>query len=365
VPEIRVGLIGTGFAAGLHASGLAGDPRAEVVAVAGTSVAKAGEFAAAHGAGEALGDYRLLLERPEIDLVCVGTPNDTHREIVLAAAAAGKHIVCEKPLARTLEDADAMLEAARAAGVKLMYAEVICFAPKYVRARELIEEGALGRVFHVRHCEQHGGPHSGWFWEAARAGGGVMMDMGCHGAEVIRWIYGKPAVESVSAELGTFVHGGRTDLDDHALVTIRFAGERVGVIETSWAKPGGMEDRIEIIGSGGLCQADLMRGSSLLAYSEAGYGYAVEKAGTTKGWTFPVAEEHHNYGVPQEMSHFVDCVIDDADPIEDGGDGRVALEIIYAAYRSAATGRRIDFPLEISAAEAAAAPCEIWTESKG
>ena len=75
-----------------------------------------------------------------------------------------------------------------------------------MRAKELIDEGAFGRVFQIKHGEQHSGPHSDWFWQGERSGGGVMMDMGCHGVEVIRWMYDKPAVESVTAELGTFMH---------------------------------------------------------------------------------------------------------------------------------------------------------------
>ena len=273
--DLGVGLIGSGFVADLHAMSLSRVPSVSVLAVAGRDLAKARRLADAHGIPTAYDDYRRVLERDDIDMVCVGTPNYTHREIVVAAAEAGKQIVCEKPLARTMADADAMLAAAAHAAVKLMYAELICFAPKYVRAKQLIDEGALGRVFHIKHGEQHYGPHSEWFWHGERSGGGVMMDMGCHSAEIIRWMYDKPAVESVTAELATYVHGDRTDLDDHALVTIRFEGNRVGVIEASWAKPGGMDDRIDIIGSAGVCYVDLLRGSSLLTYSDVGYGYAV------------------------------------------------------------------------------------------
>jgi myo-inositol 2-dehydrogenase / D-chiro-inositol 1-dehydrogenase len=358
--ELGVGLIGTGFVTDLHAESFKRVPRARVLAVAGTSDEKAQRFAADHGIPDGVGDYRRLLERDDIDMVAIGVPNDLHREIVVAAAEAGKQVVIEKPLARTLADADAMIEACDSAGVKLMYAELICFAPKYVRAKQLIEEGAFGRVFSVKHGEQHFGPHSDWFWDGERSGGGVMMDMGCHGAEITRWMLGKPEVESVAATLGTFVHGGRTEVDDHAVVTIRYEGDRLGLIETSWAKPGGMQDSIEIIGSEGVTYADLLRGSSLLTFSDGGYGYAVEKAPETKGWTHTIYEEAWNYGIPQEMEHFTACVLDGLEPEETGRDGRVSLEVIYAAYRSAATGRRVDFPLELTPDEAAEPPYRAW-----
>jgi myo-inositol 2-dehydrogenase / D-chiro-inositol 1-dehydrogenase len=360
--KVGVGEIGSGFVADLHLASFARNSNATVLAVAGRTAESAARLAAEHGIADSYGDYRSLLERDDIDLVCVGTPNDTHRDIVVDAAQAGKHIICEKPLARTLAEADEMIAATEEAGVKLMYAELICFAPKYVRAKELIDEGAFGRVFQIKHGEQHSGPHSDWFWQGERSGGGVMMDMGCHGVEVIRWMYDKPAVESVTAELGLFMHANRTDLDDHALVTIRFEGNRLGAIETSWAKPGGMEDRIEIIGDGGVAYADLLRGSSISAYSEAGYGYAVEKASQTSGWTFAIYEEYWNYGIPQEMAHFADCVLNDTEPIETGADGRVDLEIIYGAYLSAGRGERVHFPLDLSPEDAAKSPYLLWHE---
>jgi predicted dehydrogenase len=92
-----------------------------------------------------------------------------------------EHVDCEKPLARTLREADEMIAACSGAGVKLMYAEELCFAPKYVLAKQLADEGALGQVYLVRQSEQHSGPHSDWFWDPELAGGGVLMDMGCHG----------------------------------------------------------------------------------------------------------------------------------------------------------------------------------------
>ena len=181
------------------------------------------------------------------------------------------------------------------------------------------------------------------------------MDMGCHGIEFARWVLGKPAARSVSAEVGTFVHGQRTRAEDHAIVTIRFDGHRVGLIEASWAMPGGMDDRAEIVGSRGVTYADLVRGSSLTTFSDVGYGYAVEKAPDTRGWTFTMFAEVWNSGFPQEMDHFARCVAEDTVPRETGEDGRAVLEIIYAAYRAARLGR-VEFPLQLTDEEAARPP---------
>ncbi len=357
--EIGVGLVGAGLISDQHALAFQRVKGARVLAVADPDMARARKLAQTYGLDAAYDDARRMLERPDVDMVCIGAPNFVHRDIAVAAAEAGKHIVCEKPLARTMAEADEMIAAARRAGVKLMYAELICFAPRYVRAKDLMDEGAFGRVFQIRHGETHYGPHSDWFWDGRLAGGGVMMDMGCHSVEVIRWLYDKPTVESVTAVLGTFVHGDRTDLEDHALVTIRFAGDRLGVIEGSWAKPGGMDDRLDIQGSAGTCHGDMMQQSSLLAYSDVGYGYSVEK-GSTLGYSYAIAEEYYNYGMPQEMQHFTDCVLDDRPPLETGADGRVSLEVVYAAYRSAAEGRTVTFPLELTPEEAAEGPYLLW-----
>ena len=149
----------------------------------------------------------------------------------------------------------------------------------------------------------------------------------------------------------------RTAAEDHGIVTIRFEGDRIGLVEVSWGKPGGMDDRAELLGSRGVTYADLLHGSSLTTYSDVGYGYAVEKSATTAGWTFTMFEELWNYGFPQEVEHFVRCVRDDLEPIETGEDGRAVLEVIYGAYRSARSGRT-EFPLRVTAAEAARSPIE-------
>ncbi|MDP2949175.1 MAG: Gfo/Idh/MocA family oxidoreductase, partial [Chloroflexota bacterium] len=296
---IRIGIIGSGFVAGLHAEALKAVPQAQVVAVASPTEAHARAFAEEHAISHAYTDYRRILARDDIDLITIACPNNLHRQVTVEAAQAGKHVVCEKPMAMNLEECDEMIEACRRAGVKLMYAEELCFAPKYVRAKALADEGALGRVYYVRQLECHYGPHSDWFWDVEQSGGGVLMDMGCHSIQFARWVYGNAPVESVYAELGTHVHGGRTRGEDHSLCVLRFAGGMVAVAENSWARTGGVDDRAEIYGSQGLTVADLLRGSSLVTFSEPGYGYALEKAPRTQGWTFTMFEEAWNYGFPQ------------------------------------------------------------------
>jgi myo-inositol 2-dehydrogenase/D-chiro-inositol 1-dehydrogenase len=173
-PQVGVGLVGTGFIAQLHAEAFGRSTVAAVRAVVSHSADRAEAFARRWDIPAWCTQVQELVERTDVDLVCVGAPNAQHRDIVVAAAQAGKHVICEKPLARTLREADEMIAACRRAGVKLMYAEELCFAPKYVRAKQLADEGALGDVYLVRQAEHHSGPHSDWFYDPQQSGGGVL-----------------------------------------------------------------------------------------------------------------------------------------------------------------------------------------------
>lgn len=356
--DVGVGIIGSGFIAALHAEALRRVPAARLAGVASPGEGTAAKFAARHGVPFSSRDYRDLLDRPDIDLVSLCLPNHLHCRAALDAAAAGKHVICEKPLCVTLDEADQMIAACREAGVLLMYAEELCFAPKYVRAAELAREGALGKIYLVKQSERHDGPHSPWFWDAGLSGGGVTLDMGCHAIEFFRWILGKPPIESVFGNLSTVAHADRTEGDDSAVLLIQFEGGALGLAEEGWAKPGGMDDRAEIYGTGGVTYADLLHGSSLTTFSTTGYGYSVEKAPPTQGWSFTMFEEIWNYGFPQELEHFVHCVQHSAAPMETGEDGRAVLEAIYAAYWSARSGQQVPLPFHPPAW--AAKPIHCW-----
>lgn len=356
--KVKVGLIGSGFVGEIHAySFQARVPEAEVVAIASPTPGKAKQFAKEQGIPNAFEDYHDLLAMDDVDVVSLGVPNDLHYQIAIDAARAGKHVICEKPLCKTLEEADEMIETCKKEGVLLLYAEELLFAPKYVRAKTLVDEGAIGEVFLAKQWEQHSGPHSPWFWDVNRSGGGVLLDMGCHSIEYTRWVLGKPKVKSVSAIMGTFVHRDRTEGEDHSVCIVEYEGNKIGMAEDSWATPGGVDDRCEIYGTGGSTRADLLRGNSLLTYSSEGYGYAVEKAEITKGWTFTMFEEAWNYGFPQEMQHFANCIRGKEEPMETGEDGREVLEILYAAYQSAGTGQKVPFPYEAPTVDK---PVDLW-----
>ncbi len=353
---IRVGLIGSQFIAEIHADAFQRVCDAQIVAVASPTEVHVKAFAQKHHIPRWFTDYRELLKLDEVQAVSLCLPNYLHCQATKDAAAAGKHILCEKPLCMNLAEADQMIDACNKAGVILMYAEELCFTPKYVRAKKLVEEGALGKVYLVKQSEKHFGPHAEWFWDVEKSGGGVLLDMGCHGIEFARWILGRPRATSVTAQCGTYVHQAKTLGDDNAILIIEFENNAVALIEESWARLGGMDDRAEIYGSKGVTYADLLHGSALETYSETGYGYAVEKATTTQGWTFTMYEENWNYGFPQEMQHFVDCICQKKTPAVTGEDGKAVLEIILAAYASAGAGKRIDLPFHPDVKK----PIDLW-----
>jgi predicted dehydrogenase len=346
--KVKVGLCGTGFVGHLHAYSMQRCPEAEITAVHVYSrdLARGRQFAREFGGLEVFTDFDQMLKRAEVDLITLGIPNDLHASFTVKAARAGKHVFVEKPLCLTLDEADRMIAACRKAGVKLFYGENLCFAPKYVRARELVKEGALGKVFLVKQRESHFGPHAAWFWDVRRSGGGAFMDMGCHGIEFARWILGKPRVKRVFCSLGRFTHLKKTRGEDDSVAIVEFEGGARAVLENSWALRGGLDDRAEITGTLGVTYADLVYGSALRTYSVPGYGYAVEKAPDTRGWSFTIYQEHEMYGHPAEMVHVVECIQKNRKPIETGEDGRQVLEALFAGYASARLGRWVNLPFK-------------------
>jgi predicted dehydrogenase len=354
--KVRYGLVGSQFISTIHAESLRSVADAEVLAVMSPTPGNAARFAAHHGIPHHFTQLEDMLALPELDAIVIGAPNYLHCDITLAAAAAGKHVICEKPLCMNLAEADRMIEACKRAGVLLLYAEELLFTPKYVRLKQLLDEGALGKPVLIKQSEKHDGPHAPHFWDVERSGGGVTMDMGCHAIEFFRWMLGRAKVRSVYAQMGTYVHTDKTLGDDNSILILEFENDVVAMAEESWSKLGGMDDCAEVHGSEGVAYADVLQGNSIPTYSSKGIGYAVEKAGNTVGWSYVIYEEAWNYGFPQEFAHFTDCILNGATPLVTGEDGRAVLEIIFAAYESAGTGRKVMLPFHSDADK----PYKLW-----
>ncbi|MDA9089487.1 Gfo/Idh/MocA family oxidoreductase [Maribacter arcticus] len=347
--QVGVGIIGSQFIANIHAEALKTVADAVIVAVMSPNEAHVKTFAEQHKIPNWFTDIDAFLALDDIDMVILGAPNYLHCEIAVKIAKAKKHVVVEKPLCLNLEEADLMIETCKENKVKLMYAEELCFTPKYVRLKALLDEGALGYPVLFKQSEKHDGPHADHFYDVEKSGGGVMMDMGCHAIQFFRWLNPKASIVSVYAQMQTSVHKDKTIGDDNSVLILEFSNGVTAIAEESWIKKGGMDDKAEIHGSEGVAYADVLQGNSILTYSEKGIGYAVEKAGNTKGWSFTMYEELWNYGFPQEMAHFVDCVKNDRTPLVTGEDGKAVLEVLFAAYASAGEGKKIKLPFKTDA----------------
>jgi len=354
--KVGIGLVGSQFISTIHAEALQSIPDANIIGVMSPTAGNAESFAKTYNIPHHFTDLEAMLSMESIDMIVIGAPNNTHCDITLKAAAAGKHVVVEKPLCMNLEEADKMIDACKKAQVKLMYAEELCFTPKYVRLKGLLDEGALGRPVLLKQSEKHDGPHADHFWDVERSGGGVTMDMGCHAIQFFRWLNGNNPIKSVYAQMSTSVHTDKTEGDDNAIIILEFENGVIAMAEESWTKLGGMDDRAEIHGSEGVAYADVLQGNSIQTYSTKGVGYAVEKAGTTIGWSYTMYEEIWNYGFPQEFQHFVDCVKNDKQPLVTGEDGKAVLEVIFAAYESAGTGKKVYLPFHTEVDK----PYKLW-----
>jgi len=362
--KVRVAQIGSGFISEVHNKSFQTLEGVEVVCQHDNDDMRGKAFCEKFGIPNFVSDYDEVLKRKDVDCVSLGIPNFLHHEFAIKAAKAGKHIICEKPLALRLDHADEMIQQCKKSGVILGYAEELCYVPKNVRAKEIADQGALGDVFLVKQHEKHAGPYSPWFWQADTAGGGILMDMGCHAIECCRWLLGKPAVKSVYCQADLFLHKQITKLDDHIIMLIEFATGQIAEVESSWTLKGGMISNVEIHGTGGVIYANLLQdGMGLKVFSEKGYGEDYFDKPQTIGWHYPDWEWLWQNGYPQEMRDFIHCIREGGTPLESGADGRIVLEIMIAGYLSAATGKKVPFPFKDPGGYQT--PVEIWLKARG
>jgi predicted dehydrogenase len=204
--------------------------------------------------------------------------------------------------------------------------------------REMIEAGAIGRLITFRAREGHSGPHAAHFWDASLAGGGALLDMGSHGAEAARYLFGKDVpLRDVFAWGATLVHGARTTGEDNAVMIVRFEDDRVATMDVSWSSKGGLENRFEVYGDAGRMVEDISS-TVLRAFIERPAGYIGEKADADTGWVFPVPDETHVHGHDAMMQHVVESFRTGTEPRETFADGYAVNAVIDAAYRSIASG---------------------------
>lgn len=336
---VGIGLIGSGFIGDTYAEALQDVRNAEIAANYSRTMTRARAFAERWGPIPAqYDDIAALCADPAVDLVVIGLPNEAHLAATAVAAAAGKGIVCTKPLARTGDEAGEMLRIVQGAGVWHGYAESSVFSPNVAKAHQMVTAGAIGELLTMRAREAHSGPHAPHFWDAVTAGGGALLDMGCHTIESARHFFGKDnRITEVFAWGATMAHGDKTTGEDTAIALLKFERGQLATVESSWIEKGGMQLRHELVGTAGRLVTDTSA-TPVWGFVEKPAGYLVEKADAATGWVFPVPEEARAYGFSQEMRHFADCFARHVPPAETFADGRVVNCVIDACYASMRSG---------------------------
>lgn len=325
VSELRVGIAGAGYVAQAHAAAYAATPGVRVVAVADPVTDKASQLAARLGASSVPAVSDLI--KVGVEAISVCTPTPSHCEIVMEALAAGLHVLCEKPIALTLDDADRMVTTSRTSSTKLMVGHVSRFEPDHRRAQQLVAAGRLG-VLHMSSQSITGAAptwsEGAWLADVSRSGGPI-VDLAIHSFDYLAWLHQSVPVRVTAIAADTAV-GPST----YALVTLRFASGAIGTVETSWAHPTGhgLQVITELAGSGGRLD---------WTYDGVIVGTMIDAKGTTTRFD-PLGGR----GFQAEIAAFVDAIRRDTDPPVTANDGRAALRTALAALESVRFGRPVD-----------------------
>ncbi len=322
--KLKVAIIGAGRIGRVHAENLAFRiPEAEPVAVADVIAEAAERCAADFRIPRAVKDYHQLLEDREIDAVVICSSTDTHARIIEEAAAAGKHIFCEKPLALSLEEIDRALAAVSKARVKLQVGFQRRFDPSFRRARELIAEGKIGEPHLLRITSRDPQPPP---LEYVKVSGGIFLDMTIHDFDMARFLL-QDEVEEVYATGGALIDeeiGKLGDLDT-AVVVLRFRKGALGVIDNSRKSAYGYDQRVEVFGPGGMVQVANRAPDSASLHDSAGVHGPLP---------LHFFVERYAEAYLEEMRSFVRAVLEDREPEVTGEDGRIPVVMGYAARRS-------------------------------
>lgn len=359
IAMLGTGLIGTFYTRALHEH----RGRDRVHLVYSRSPKRAEEFAQHWGIPVATDNMDEAIR--EADVVVVGLPNHLHEQAVIAAAEAGKAVLCTKPLGRNAEEALRMLQAVEKAGVFHGYLEDLVYTPKTLGALASVRGGTLGEILWVRSRETHPGPHSDWFWDNEMAGGGAIIDMGCHCIEIARSFIGKDIrpVE-VMCWGATQVHP--IDAEDHALGWVRYENGAIGQFEVSWNFRGGMDLRDEVSGTEGTIWLNHWLRTGVEMFTAVGQsGYVAEKAESNAGWLFPVGDETKALGYVDMFTEMFEALEAGRAPSETFYDGYVVNAIVDAAYASMRNRQWQPVELSLWRGREAAEPVGIDRDSDG
>lgn len=331
----KIAMLGAGFIGQFYADALHGQRNHDRISVVYSRTEKtAADFAEKYSVPHWTTSMEEAINHPETEIVVISLPNNLHAEAVLACARAGKGVLCTKPLGRNAAEAKKMLEAVEQAGVFHGYLEDLCYTPKFLKANQSVHQGSLGRILWVRSREAHNGPHSDWFWDKDKSGGGAILDLGCHCIEIARNFIGK-AVRPIEVMCWAATQVKPIDAEDHAVGLVKYENGAIGQFEVSWNFRGGMDLRDEVMGTEGTIWINNFLRTGFEVFSSVqGEGYVAEKAETNTGWLFPVGDEVHELGYTNMFTDMFNAFDTGVAPLEDFYDGYIVNEIMDSALKS-------------------------------
>lgn len=332
--KLKVAVIGCGKIAQVrHLPEYAASEHVEIVAVCDIVKDRAEEMADQYNA-KAYTDYQEVVQLADIDVVSVCLPNYLHAPVSIAALNAGKHVLCEKPMATSKEEAEGMVAAARTNDKKLMIAHNQRFNASHQKAKDILDSGKLGKIYSFRTTFGHPGPEgwsvdgpNSWFFDKEKAFIGAMGDLGVHKSDLLRYLLGE------FSEVGAFIETNakqNTAVDDNAVCILRTETGVIGTLTASWAYTTGDDNSTKIYGENGTL---LIEGDPIYSLIEEYKNGDVVNHKLGKIQT----NEAGGQTTSHVIDHFIHCILEDKEPLVTGEEGMKSLEIILGAIASQET----------------------------
>ena len=341
-----IGIIGCGKIAQVrHIPEYADHPDAVLLGFYDINLARAGELAAAHG-GVAYESVDALLANPEIQAVSICAANFAHAELTIAALRAGKHVLCEKPMAITLEECEAMVEEAKKAGKYLMIGHNQRLAKAHSVARQLIVDGLIGDIVTFRTTFGHGGPETWsvdpgkntWFFDKTKAAMGAMADLGIHKTDLIHFLTGQKVVRT-TARLTTLDKrdgsGNLIGVDDNAICIYEMSGGTLGTMTASWTYYGPEDNSTILYGTKGVMRI----------YDDPAHSIVVNLSdGTTQYYDVDAIQTNDNQTKSGVIDLWMESLVQNKEPEISGESALAAMRAVFASIRSSETGMAVEIP---------------------
>lgn len=335
---MNIAMLGSGFIGRFYSDSLQGyRSKDKIVTIYSRKEESARKFANDYQVPFSTIIMEEAINRPEVQVVCISLPNNLHEEAVMLCCKHKKAVMTTKPLGRNAQEAKRMLEAVEKAGIFNGYLEDLVYTPKFIKAHESVKNGALGRILWAKSRETHPGPHSDWFWDIEQAGGGCILDLGCHCVEIARSYIGKD-IKPIEVMCWADTQVKPIDAEDHAIGLVKYENGAIGQFEVSWTFRGGLDLRDEVMGTEGTIWINsFLRTGFEMFTSGKGGDYVAEKAESNSGWLFPVGDELNELGYNHMFMDMFNALEKNVAPKETFYDGYVVNSILDAAYKSTKT----------------------------